>query len=495
MKKYGIPKNIYFCQKFSHPCCTFAPKFKIMNEDNNKAAWLESLDPEQKTVATTLNESALINGYPGSGKSHTLACRAAYMVAQGVAPQSIAVLTASKATAIEMKRRIEEMAGGMARDILVATPQTLCLELRKIGNIVHPAVYSDAECKAVIREVAQREDTSDMAINHIFCRIRYAKERRLSPIGLEECKEFMKAEKAAGYPDLIKIYRRYVRAMRKRKAIDQYDMPIESILLLFGKPMLHKRFKHLLVDDYECCTLAQASLINRWAGSVETFAITHCLPECKSSNLGYICIKTVEILRNNPGLKQYALAENHRQTGLLAEVRKSFIKSRGLDTTRYRKPRAFPEGNVRLIQAASHAEEAQQVAEAIKQAHDDGVAYADMCVLFNGYGLVRDVFREAFRKNGITFNDGANSVTMTTIESVRGLEYRHVYMVCLNEEIFPSSLALRSTRELGDEQKTFLTGLTRAKEQLVLSYSTSEKPSRFIGYTNTNRELPHKKRC
>lgn len=82
-----------------------------------------------------------------------------------------------------------------------------------------------------------------------------------------------------------------------------------------------------------------------------------------------------------------------------------------------------------------------------------------------------------------------NHITLMTIHSSKGLEFPHVYLVGLEENLFPSQMALHSRTELEEERRLFYVAVTRAKETCTLSYATSRfqwgnlitsEPSRFI---------------
>lgn len=82
-----------------------------------------------------------------------------------------------------------------------------------------------------------------------------------------------------------------------------------------------------------------------------------------------------------------------------------------------------------------------------------------------------------------------NHVTLMTIHSSKGLEFPHVFLVGLEENLFPSQMALNSRTELEEERRLFYVAITRAKESCTLSYATSRfnwgnlvssEPSRFI---------------
>ena len=66
-----------------------------------------------------------------------------------------------------------------------------------------------------------------------------------------------------------------------------------------------------------------------------------------------------------------------------------------------------------------------------------------------------------------------NHVTMMTIHSSKGLEFPHVYLVGLEENLFPSQMALNSRMDLEEERRLFYVAVTRAENTCTLSYATS----------------------
>lgn len=83
----------------------------------------------------------------------------------------------------------------------------------------------------------------------------------------------------------------------------------------------------------------------------------------------------------------------------------------------------------------------------------------------------------------------ADTVSLMTIHSAKGLEFPHVYVVGLEENLFPSQMSLNSRSELEEERRLFYVAITRAEKKLTLSYATSRyrwgtltscEPSRFL---------------
>lgn len=85
--------------------------------------------------------------------------------------------------------------------------------------------------------------------------------------------------------------------------------------------------------------------------------------------------------------------------------------------------------------------------------------------------------------------DDTNKVSLMTIHASKGLEFPYVYIVGLEENLFPSQLSLTSRTELEEERRLFYVALTRAEKQATLSFAKSRfrfgqlihnEPSRFI---------------
>ncbi len=85
--------------------------------------------------------------------------------------------------------------------------------------------------------------------------------------------------------------------------------------------------------------------------------------------------------------------------------------------------------------------------------------------------------------------DDGNHVTLMTIHSAKGLEFRTVFIVGLEEDLFPNQCAQNSMREMEEERRLFYVAITRAKDHCVLSFAKSRykygqfgfcEPSRFI---------------
>lgn len=102
-------------------------------------------------------------------------------------------------------------------------------------------------------------------------------------------------------------------------------------------------------------------------------------------------------------------------------------------------------------------------------------------------------------------NNDHDRVTMMTIHSAKGLEFRNVFIVGLEEDLFPSQMMLESRQDLEEERRLFYVAITRAEKKLSFSYAESRyqwgrlkmcEPSRFLlevdqRFLNVNKMVQH----
>ncbi|MDX2194787.1 MAG: 3'-5' exonuclease [Cytophagales bacterium] len=93
-------------------------------------------------------------------------------------------------------------------------------------------------------------------------------------------------------------------------------------------------------------------------------------------------------------------------------------------------------------------------------------------------------------------------VTLMTIHMAKGLEFKHVYISGLEEDLFPSQMMLESRADLEEERRLFYVAITRAEKKLTLSYCVTRykygklfhcEPSRFISEINPKYIKPPKR--
>lgn len=136
----------------------------------------------------------------------------------------------------------------------------------------------------------------------------------------------------------------------------------------------------------------------------------------------------------------------------------------------------------KTIEGLNRFENVQELLNGIKEFVDDPEKpEKNLAAFLQEVSLLTDADNE---KDG-----DDDKVTMMTIHSSKGLEFKHVYIVGLEEDLFPSQMMLNSRQDLEEERRLFYVAITRAEHKLNLSFATTRyrfgrlkpcEPSRFL---------------
>ena len=143
----------------------------------------------------------------------------------------------------------------------------------------------------------------------------------------------------------------------------------------------------------------------------------------------------------------------------------------------------------------SRYENIQELLNGIKEFTDEGVYALEnpSSELEANEGRTLDIYMQDIAL--LTDSDGQkddgdnDKVSMMTVHAAKGLEFKNVFVVGIEENLFPSQMSMNSREDLEEERRLFYVAMTRAEEKLYLSYATSRyrwgnliscEPSRFI---------------
>ena len=119
------------------------------------------------------------------------------------------------------------------------------------------------------------------------------------------------------------------------------------------------------------------------------------------------------------------------------------------------------------IEGLSRYENIQELLNGIKEYVDDPEREDKSLASFlQDIALVTDADTKDAQQDG-------EMVTLMTIHSAKGLEFRNVYIVGMEENLFPSQMMITSRADLEEERRLFYVAITRAEKKLTLSYATS----------------------
>ncbi|MBC8619726.1 exodeoxyribonuclease V subunit gamma [Parabacteroides faecis] len=139
----------------------------------------------------------------------------------------------------------------------------------------------------------------------------------------------------------------------------------------------------------------------------------------------------------------------------------------------------------RSVEGISKQENLQELLKGISEfcelRREEGVEQVSLADFLSEISLLTDQDNDK--------DEQANKVTMMTVHAAKGLEFRNVFVVGLEEELFPSSMSKDNPRAVEEERRLFYVAITRAEENCVLTYAKSRfrngqsamcSPSRFL---------------
>ncbi|MDQ6658706.1 MAG: UvrD-helicase domain-containing protein [Actinomycetota bacterium] len=235
-------------------------------------ALLVGLNPPQRAAVEHRGSPLLVVAGAGSGKTRVLTRRIAYLLAAGGAhPGEILAITFTNKAAAEMKERVADLVGGRARAMWVSTFHSMCVRILRaeaahLGMKSTFSIYDAADSMRLVGMVATDMDldTKRNTARSLAAGISNLKNELIDPATAAERAE----------TDIQKItaevYAGYQARLKAATAFDFDDLIMETVSLLQAFPAVaehyHRRFRHVLVDEYQDTNHAQYMLVRQLVG-------------------------------------------------------------------------------------------------------------------------------------------------------------------------------------------------------------------------------------
>jgi superfamily I DNA/RNA helicase/Zn-dependent peptidase ImmA (M78 family) len=251
-----------------------------------------SPDPSQERAAAHRGSAFQLQAGPGTGKTRTLVKRVLALLAEGIDPASILILTFSNRAAGELSERIAIAAPEKAPRIWIGTFHAFGLDLvrrfhDRLNLTSNPSLFDRSDLIEVLEDILPTLPLvyyrnlwdPTMALRDVVVGISRAKDELVDPTGYRELAEQMKAsatdeeeEKAAAKSlEVAAIYDVYEKMLRDKKAVDFGDLIMRPALLLesdeAARTAVQLRHRHILVDEYQDVNRASARLLKTVAGN------------------------------------------------------------------------------------------------------------------------------------------------------------------------------------------------------------------------------------
>jgi len=229
---------------------------------------LDGLNPEQRAAVVHTGGPLLIVAGAGSGKTRVLTHRIAYLLAErGVTPSEILAITFTNKAAGEMAARVAQLVGDRrARSMWVMTFHSACVrilrrEAKRFGYPSNFSIYDAADSQRLMALVCRELelDAKQYPAKAVLAQVSNAKNE------LIDYESFASRARAARDKTVAEAYAEYQRRLVAAGAMDFDDLIMVTVNMLQAFPEVaeayRRRFRHVLVDEYQDTNHAQYVLI------------------------------------------------------------------------------------------------------------------------------------------------------------------------------------------------------------------------------------------
>jgi DNA helicase-2/ATP-dependent DNA helicase PcrA len=333
---------------------------------------LAGLNPQQREAVLATEGPVLILAGAGSGKTRVLTSRIAHLVLErGVAPGSLLAVTFTNKAAAEMKARVAALLGGASSDAWISTFHSLCVRLLRreaaAAGLRHDFVIWDEEDQlAAVREALRELDLPEKL---------HPPRRALSAISAAKNAGRARPDDAADGLH-ARVGRAYANILAAAGALDFDDLLLRSVALLDAdarvREAYRRRFRYLLVDEYQDTNRPQYELVRLLAGAGGNVTVVGDEDQSIYSWRGADINNILDFERDFPGARVLRLEDNYRSTQAILDAAVGLVRHnlrRKGKTLRAVRPGGE---KVRLRSCADEFVEAGHVVEGLARARGEG---------------------------------------------------------------------------------------------------------------------------
>jgi len=379
------------------------------------AALVDDLNPEQRAAVEHRGGPLLIVAGAGSGKTRVLTRRIAHLLATGDAkPGEILAITFTNKAAGEMRERVVELVGNRARAMWVSTFHSACVrilrkEAPRLGMTSSFSIYDSLDSQRLMTLVCRDLDLDP---------------KRYPPRGFSNQVSNLKnelidhetfAQQASNHQEktLAEAYSDYQRRLRRANAFDFDDLISSTVAVLQLFPDVaehyHRRFRHVLVDEYQDTNHAQYVLVNELVGTGDDGVPPGALCVVGDADQSIYAFRGAtirnieEFERDYPDATTVLLEQNYRSTQTILSAANAVITK---NTSRREKRLWTDAGSgaqiIGYVADNEHDEAAFVAGEIDRLSDDDGVPARDVAVFYRTNAQSRSL-EEVFIRVGLPY--------------------------------------------------------------------------------------------
>ena len=418
----------------------------------NPQTLLEGLNPQQSKAVQYTGPALLIGAGAGSGKTRVLTRRIAWILANRKAwPSQILAITFTNKAAAEMRERLSSLIGTAANSMWVSTFHSACVKILRahgdsIGLKSGFSIYDSSDCERLVKIIASELniDIKKFTPKLLLSKISDFKNNLVT--WQENLKNYAPDYKpgasvsgassfnAAGNADALyaAVYAEYQNRLSVSNAVDFDDLIMLTVKLLRQNPQVSayykRKFRYILVDEYQDTNHAQYVLIRQLAGvddaSLNDYSTDSIVSPVSqdSSQLPHSSITVVgdsdqsiyafrgadirniqDFEQDFPNATTIMLEQNYRSTQTILDAANAVISN-----NTNRKPKklwtSLGKGSPIVGYVADNAQgEASWVAREIARlASEDGVNYSDIAIMYRANSQSRSL-EDALIKSGLPY--------------------------------------------------------------------------------------------
>ena len=370
---------------------------------------LTGLNPAQKEAVQYSEGPILIMAGAGSGKTKVLTCKIAQLLAQGVAPYNILAITFTNKAAAEMRERVDNLIGSVAKEVWLSTFHAFCAKFlrREIeaidGYKRNFTIYDTSDSQTLIKNCLKELnlDEKQYAPNSLISVISNAKNSLQTPLEFKNNADNFFAEKVA------EVYKLYQQKLITNNSLDFDDLLMVTVELLQKNPEIlskyQNRFKYILIDEYQDTNRVQYLLANLLAQKHKNICVVGDADQSIYGWRGADIKNIMDFEKDYPNAKVIKLEQNYRSTKMILAAANAVIEHNFA-----RKPKELWTENalgdkITYYLANDERDEANFIATTIlKHKTIFNTSYADIAVLYRTNAQSR-VLEEAFMKQGLPY--------------------------------------------------------------------------------------------
>ncbi|HEV7650006.1 MAG TPA: DNA helicase PcrA [Actinophytocola sp.] len=394
------------------------PQAPVTPARRRSAELLADLNDQQRRAVQHAGSPLLVVAGAGSGKTRVLTRRIAYLLAErDVHPGQIMAITFTNKAAAEMRERVVELVGRRANAMWVSTFHSMCVRVLRrdattLGMKSSFSVYDSDDTRRLITLVARDLDLDPKryTARGLAAHISNLKNELVGPGDATESAANDFERRAA------EVYVEYQRRLGLANAFDFDDLIMRTVELLQTYPDVaeyyRRRFRHVLVDEYQDTNHAQYTLVRELVGTGETgtepgeLCVVGDADQSIYAFRGATIRNIVEFERDYPQATTIMLEQNYRSTQTILSAANAVI-SRNPNRRDKRLWTALGDGEkiVGYVADNDH-DEAAFVAGEIDRLMDsggaEGMTYGGVAVFYRTNNQSR-VFEEIFVRMGLPY--------------------------------------------------------------------------------------------